>query len=144
MRNTFRKTIVLYGTAMAVLFIGLKLLEYRFLVKDLSLEVLLGIVAVFFAALGTWAGIRLTRRSASPPEGAFIPDRARAERLGISPRELEVLELMARGLSNKQIADTLFISLSTVKTHAASLFQKLEAGRRTQALRNAREIGLIP
>lgn len=143
MRNTTRKTILLYGTAMAALFFGLKLLEYRFLVKDLSLEVLLGIVAVFFAVLGIWAGVRLSRRGALSPEDAFDPNRSQAERLGISPRELEVLDLMARGLSNKQIADTLFISLSTVKTHAASLFQKLEAGRRTQALRKAREIGLI-
>ncbi|GJQ19851.1 MAG: hypothetical protein HBSIN02_02060 [Bacteroidia bacterium] len=135
-------TIILFGLSMAVLLTGLKLMEYRFFAKDFSLEILLGIVALLFVSLGVWAG----RRLAGPAPGTnlpFIPNRREVERLHISPREMEVLDLMSRGLSNKEIADTLFISLSTVKTHTANLFQKLDAVRRTQALKKARDLGLI-
>ncbi|MBI4418651.1 MAG: response regulator transcription factor [Ignavibacteriales bacterium] len=144
MRSSVRNTILLYGSAMAALFTGLKLVEYRFLVKDLSLEILLGVVALVFAAVGVWAGRRLSRQRIITGDPDFRPNQQELDRLHISRRELEVLEMMARGLSNKEIADTLYISLSTVKTHTSNLFQKLEAGRRTQALRRARELGLIP
>lgn len=141
-RPRLHVTILLYGLSMAVLLAGLKLVEYRFFVKDFSLEILLGIVALLFASLGVWAGRRLSS-PASTSNVPFTSNRREIERLHISPREMEVLDLMSRGLSNKEIADTLFISLSTVKTHTASLFQKLDAGRRTQALKKARDLGII-
>lgn len=140
-----RKLVLLYGLAMGGLVIVLKVVEYRFFLRDLSLEMMFGFLALFFTVFGVWAGVRLKRRPivvlADPN---FKVNQKELERLGISKREHEVLELMARGLSNQEIADTLFISLSTVKSHSSSLFQKLGAERRTQALQKARESGILP
>ena len=139
-----RKTILLYGIAMAALTGLLKFFEYRFLVRDLSLEFYIGLVAVLFAGLGVWAGLRLARREVSIANPDFKLNEAELQRLGISKREYEVLELMAQGLSNQEIADKLFVSLNTVKTHSTNLFMKLDARRRTQAVRRAKELGLLP
>jgi NarL family two-component system response regulator LiaR len=139
-----RKTILLYGIALAALTGILKFIEYRFLIRDLTLEVYLGIVAVFFTALGIWAGFRLTRPKVviAPPD--FSLNERELQRLGISKREYEVLELIAQGLSNQEIAEKLFVSLNTVKSHSSRLFMKLEARRRTEAIRRAKELQLLP
>jgi ATP/maltotriose-dependent transcriptional regulator MalT len=79
-----------------------------------------------------------------PRSGPFVRDQARVEALGITPRELDILEALASGLSNKEIGERLFVSENTVKTHAARLFSKLDAKRRTQAVQRAKEAGLIP
>lgn len=140
-----RKTILMYGVAMALLLVLLKVMEYRLVLRDLSMEAAVGFLALVFTSLGAWAGIRLTRRKTVVlPDPNFRVNRQELHRLGISKREHEVLELMARGLSNQQIADSLFISLSTVKTHSSNLFQKLGVERRTQALQKARESGILP
>jgi NarL family two-component system response regulator LiaR len=139
-----RKTIILYGVALAALTVILKFIEYRFFVRDLSLEFYLGVVAVLFAGLGMWAGQRLTRRKVVIATPDFKLNEPELQRLGISKREYEVLELMAQGLSNQEIADKLFVSLNTVKTHSSNLFMKLDARRRTQAVRRAKELGLLP
>jgi two-component system, NarL family, response regulator LiaR len=139
-----RKTIFLYGIALAALTGLLKFIEYRFFVRDLSLEVYLGILAVLFTGLGIWAGLRLTRQKVviAPPE--FTLNEGELQRLGISKREYEVLELIAQGLSNQEIAEKLFVSLNTVKTHSSHLFMKLDARRRTEAIRRAKELRLLP
>ena len=139
-----RKTIILYGVALAALTGILKFIEYRFFVRDLSLEFYLGVVAVLFAGLGVWAGQRLTRRKVVIATPDFKLNEPELQRLGISKREYEVLELMAQGLSNQEIADKLFVSLNTIKTHSSNLFVKLDARRRTQAVRRAKELGLLP
>jgi DNA-binding CsgD family transcriptional regulator len=139
-----RKTIILYGAALAALTGILKFIEYRYLVRDLSLEFYLGVVAVLCAGLGVWAGLRLTRRKVIIANPDFKLNEAELQRLGISKREYEVLELMAQGLSNQEIADKLFVSLNTVKTHSSNLFMKLDARRRTQAVQRAKEFGLLP
>jgi len=139
-----RKTILLYGLAMAALTVILKFIEYRFFVHDLSLEFYLGAVAVLFTALGVWAGMRLTRRKVIVANPDFKLNEPEIQRLGISKREYEVLELMAQGLSNQEIADKLFVSLNTVKTHSSNRFMKLDARRRTQAIHRAKELGLLP
>jgi NarL family two-component system response regulator LiaR len=139
-----RKTILLYGVAMAALTGILKFIEYRFLVRDLSLEFYIGFVAVLFTGIGVWAGLRLTRKKVIIASPDFKLDEAELQRLGISKREYEVLELIAQGLSNQEIADKLFVSLNTVKTHSSNLFIKLEVRRRTQAVRRAKELGLLP
>jgi two-component system, NarL family, response regulator LiaR len=139
-----RRTILLYGVAMAALTGILKFIEYRFLVRDLSLEFYLGAVAIIFTVLGVWAGMRLTRRKVIVANPDFKHDGTELQRLGISKREYEVLELMAQGLSNQEIADRLFVSLNTVKTHSSNLFMKLDARRRTQAIHRAKELGLLP
>ena len=139
-----RKTILLYGVAMAALTGILKFIEYRFLVRDLSLEFYIGLVAVLFTGLGVWAGQRLTRRKIVIANPDFNLNEVELQRLGISNREYEVLELIAHGLSNQEIADKLFVSLNTVKTHSSNLFIKLDVRRRTQAVRRAKELGLLP
>jgi two-component system, NarL family, response regulator LiaR len=139
-----RKTILLYGVAMAALTGVLKFIEYRYFVRDFSLEFYLGAVAVLFTAVGVWAGMKLTRKKvivAGPDSKLNEPE---LQRLGISKREFEVLELMAQGLSNQEIADRLFVSLNTIKTHSSNLFVKLDARRRTQAIHRAKEICLLP
>jgi DNA-binding CsgD family transcriptional regulator len=145
-----RKTILIYGILGGVLIVALKLVEYRFLVLEHSLEIYGGIVAVVFAALGIWLGLKLTRTRETvvvrevAVSGPFMRNDERLAQLGITPRELEILEAMAAGLSNREIAERLFVSENTVKTHAARLFDKLSAKRRTQAVQRAKEAGLIP
>lgn len=147
-----RKTVLLYGILGGVLIAALKLIEYRFLVLEHSLEIYGGIVAVIFAGLGIWLGLKLTRVRTTvvvkevpvPVASPFARNQARLQDLGITPRELEILEAMAAGLSNREIAERLFVSENTVKTHAARLFDKLSAKRRTQAVQLAKEAGLIP
>ena len=145
-----KKTILLYGLLGGVLIAVLKLVEYRYLVIEHSLEIYGGIVAVLFSALGIWLGLKLTRKTVVVKEvpvhvqGPFIRNEAQLEKLGITPRELEILEAIAAGWSNREIAERLFVSENTVKTHAGRLFDKLSAKRRTQAIQRAKEAGLIP
>ena len=147
-----RKTVLLYGLIGGVLIATLKLIEYRFLVVEHALEIYGGIVAVIFAALGIWLGLKLTRTRTEivvrevpvPVVGPFVRNTSQLDKLGITPREMDILEAMAAGLSNKEIAERLFVSENTVKTHAARLFDKLSAKRRTQAVQRAKEAGLIP
>ena len=147
-----KKTVLLYGILGGVLIAALKLVEYRFLVLEHSLEIYGGIVALLFSAVGIWLGLKLTRTRETvvvrevpvPVTGPFERNAARLEQLGITPRELQILEAMAAGFSNREIAGRLFVSENTVKTHAARLFDKLSAQRRTQAVQRAKEAGIIP
>jgi len=159
------RTIVLYGALGGLLIAVLRLVEYRFLIVEHSLEIYGGLVAVVFAALGIWLGLKLTRPKervvvrevpvpVSVPVSApvpvevpaaqpFVVDQVRLHALGITPREHEILTLIAEGLSNREIAERLFVSENTVKTHSSRLFDKLQAKRRTQAVQLAKEAGLI-
>jgi DNA-binding CsgD family transcriptional regulator len=139
-----RKTILLYGIALAGLTAILKFIEYRFFIRDLSLEIYLGFVATFFTGLGVWAGRRLTRKKVIIANPDFKLNEIELRRRGISQREYEVLELIAQGLSNREIAKKLFVSLNTVKTHSSNIFMKLNARRRTEAIRRAKELQLLP
>jgi NarL family two-component system response regulator LiaR len=141
-----RRTIFLYGIAMAVLLGVLKLVEYKYLVRDIPLEFYVGLIAVLFTALGIWAGLRLTRPKIVEVlvDGPFTRDDEAVKRLRISKREFEVLELMAEGLSNQEIAERLFVSNSTVKTHVSNVLGKLESSRRTEAIANAKQLRIIP
>lgn len=140
-----RRTVIIYGLSLAALILVLKLLQYRFLVRDLSIEFYAGILALIFTVVGGWVGFKLTKKKiVTVPVSNFQFDPARLDALGISKREHEVLELMARGLSNQEIADRLFVSVNTVKTHSANLFSKLDVRRRTQAVRKGKDLLLIP
>ena len=154
MMESGKRTIIIYGLVGGVLVAALKLVEYRFLVVEHSLEIYGGIVALIFAALGIWLGLKLTRPKerliikevpvpVRVPE-PFSVDQGALDRLGITPREYEILGLIAEGLSNREIAERLFVSENTVKTHSSRLFDKLNAKRRTQAVQLAKEAGLIP
>ena len=135
-----------------VLIVLLKLVEYRFLIVEHSIEIYGGLIALLFAVLGIWLGLKLTRKTETivvrevqvPASSNFTLNETKLRALGITRRELEILELMASGLSNREISERLFVSENTVKTHSSRLFDKLSAKRRTQAVQLGKELGLIP
>ena len=135
-----------------VLIVVLKLIEFRFLVVEHSLEIYSGLIALLFVGLGVWFGLKLTRKKEVhvvkevpvPAQQPFALNEDRLKDLGITKRELEILALIAQGMSNREIAEKLFVSENTVKTHSSRLFDKLSAKRRTQAVQIGKEMGLIP
>lgn len=148
-----KRTILVYGIVGGILIALLQWSEYRFLVIEHSVEIYGALVAAAFSALGIWLGIRLNRRQTivkeipvevRVPAAPFVPDDKKREDLGITRRELEILELVAQGMSNREIAGKLFVSENTVKTHCARAFDKLGARRRTQAVQLGKELGLLP
>src|SRR5258706_2432254 len=139
-----KKTILIYALTLAALVAFMNFIEYRFLIRDLSLKFYIGMVALLFTGLGIWAGLKITRRKTVLVNPNFALNDTEIDRLGISPRELEVLELISKGLSNQEIADQLFVSVNTVKTHTSNLFMKMDVKRRTQAIQKAKELQLIP
>ena len=151
-RWTLVAAVVGYGLAGGLLLLALKLIEYRFLVVEHSLEIYGGLIAAFFAAVGIWLGRSLRRKQVVervrevpvPADAPFVRDEERVAALGLTPRELEILDLIAAGLSNREIGGRLFVSENTVKTHARRLFDKLGARRRTQAVQIGRAERLIP
>ena len=150
-RQTIIHTLI-YGLCGGILIMLLKLIEFRFLVVEHSIEIYGGLVAAMFAGLGIWLGLKLTKKREVvvvkevrvPVTQPFTLNEERLKDLGITRRELEILELIAQGLSNREIADKLFVSENTVKTHSSRLFDKLSARRRTQAVQIGKEMGIIP
>jgi two-component system, NarL family, response regulator LiaR len=148
------KGIFIYGLSMALLLFLLKWLEMRFVIIDHAFEIYAGGLAILFTALGIWLALKLTRRKVKTvvvekeirinTNDPFRINEGEVESLGISRRELEVLQLMASGLSNIEIAERMFVSLNTIKTHSSRLFEKLEVKRRTQAVEKAKRLQLIP
>ena len=156
-----RQTLIhalIYGVTGGALIVLLRLIEFRFLIIEHSIEIYGALIAALFAAVGIWLGLKLTRKEEVvllrevevvkevpvPMSGPFTINEEQQRQLGITKRELEILELIAQGMSNREIADKLFVSENTVKTHSSRLFDKLSAKRRTQAVQIGKEIGLIP
>jgi DNA-binding NarL/FixJ family response regulator len=150
-RRRIARDLALYGACGGLLITALRLMQYRFLVLEYSVEIYSALVAAVFAAVGIWLGVRLNRRKPSGQKdepgtiaGPFVADERKLKELGITPREVEILGLIASGLSNREIAARLFVSENTVKTHSSRLFDKLGAKRRTQAVQFGKAAGLIP
>ena len=155
-----KKIVLVYGILGGALIAALNLIEYRYLILEHSLQIYGGLVAALFSALGIWLGLKLTRtretvvvREVPVPvevpvpiqvSGPFVRNEKQLQQLGITPRELEILEALASGLSNREIAGRLNVSENTVKTHTSRVFDKLSARRRTQAVQRAKEAHLIP
>jgi DNA-binding CsgD family transcriptional regulator len=159
-----KRHVLIYGIIAGVLIAALNLIQYRYIVVEHSVEIYGGLVAAVFSAAGMWLGLRITGHrppmalgtnheeggnpGASPSrEGQgqpFLANEKRREDLRITPRELEILNLIAQGMSNREIADKLFVSENTVKTHSSRVFDKLGAKRRTQAVQLGKELGLLP
>jgi two-component system, NarL family, response regulator LiaR len=147
-----KRNVLICGVVGGILITALKWTEYRFLVIEHSVEIYGGLIALIFAVLGIWLGNRLTtprqriivQQITVPAGEPFVPDEKKREDLGITRREFEILELVAQGMSNREIATQLFVSENTVKTHCARAFDKLGAKRRTQAVQRGKELGLLP
>lgn len=159
-----KRHVLIFGVVGGLLIVTLQYTEYRFAVIEHSVELYGALVAVLFASFGIWLGLRITRRreivretivirevpvameaiAPAPAPSPFTPDAVRLQTLGITARELETLTLVARGLSNREIATELFVSENTVKTHCARAFDKLGAARRTQAVQRGKELGILP
>jgi DNA-binding CsgD family transcriptional regulator len=153
-----KRHVLIFGVVGGLLIATLQYTEYRFIILSYSVELYGALVAILFAAFGIWLGLRITRSRETvretvvvkevlvPAEAPvpFAPNTARQQTLGITARELEILTLVARGLSNREIATELFVSENTVKTHCARAFDKLGAARRTQAVQRGKELGLLP
>jgi len=147
------KLILLYGISLAGLLFLMRWLEFRLLFISHATELYVAIIAIIFMVLGIWLAKHLTKPKTvlvektvyvSPSSENFERNEKAVEELGISKRELEVLELIAQGFSNNEIAERLFVSLNTIKTHSSNLFEKLEVNRRTQAVEAAKRLGIIP
>jgi len=157
-----KRHVFIFGLVGGLLIAILQYTEYRFVIIEHSVELYSALVAILFAAFGIWLGLRITRSretiretvvvkevlvpAEAPAQGQtpFAPNALRQQTLGITARELEILTLIARGLSNREIATQLFVSENTVKTHCARTFDKLGAARRTQAVLRGKELGLLP
>ena len=147
-----RKHVLLYGLVGGALIALLQFIEFRWLIVEHSVQIYGALVATTFAALGIWLGLRLTRHKETvivrevlvPAPAEFARDESQVKALGLTPRELEILERIAEGLSNREIAERLFVSQNTVKTHSSRVFDKLGARRRTQAVQRGKELRIIP
>lgn len=147
------KAAIIYSVSLAALLFLLKWLELKFIIFDHSFELYIGFIALLFTGLGIWLALKLSKpkiktivveKEVFVKHENFILNKALIEKLSISKRELEILQLLAEGNSNQEIASKLFVSLSTVKTHNQNLFDKLEVKSRTQAVGKARQLKLIP
>jgi len=147
------KWIILYGSSLALLLLLLRGLELFVLFSPQSQDIYIGLIALLFTGLGIWLAMKLAKPKTETiivekpiyvsTNNDFTPNEAEIENLSISKRELEVIQLMAEGLSNKEIAEKLFVSLNTVKTHSSKIFEKLDVKRRTQAVEKAKKSGII-
>ncbi|UII34623.1 response regulator transcription factor [Fulvivirga ulvae] len=146
------KYIIIYGVSMALMVFILKWLQWKYLIADNSLDLYTGLIAIFFTILGVWVATQLARSKVrtvvvekeiyrNRPEDDEI-DEAELKKLNLTTREYEVLQLIAQGNTNAEIAERLFLSLSTVKTHVSNLFVKMEVKNRTQAIEKANRLKL--
>lgn len=136
------RTVLIYGVLLALGALALQALQYPIWARAHTAGIYIGLIAAAFLSLGVWIGSRLFQRRAASE--VFEPNHRALATLEITPREYQVLQLLASGRSNKEIAGGLNLSPNTVKTHIARLYQKLEAVRRTDAVLRARELQLIP
>jgi ATP/maltotriose-dependent transcriptional regulator MalT len=165
-----KRHVLIFGLVGGLLIATLQYTEYRFVIIEHSVALYGALIAILFATFGIWLGLRITRSRETTSREIiretvvvrevlvhaetpapfvsialpFAPDTARQQTLGITARELEILTLVARGLSNREIATQLFVSENTVKTHCSRAFDKLGAARRTQAVQRGKELGLLP
>ncbi|ELR71959.1 regulatory protein, LuxR:Response regulator receiver [Fulvivirga imtechensis AK7] len=147
------RRIILYGSVLAVLVFVLKWLQWKFLIVDNSLDIYIGLIAIFFTILGVWVATQLTKPKVEkvvvekevfiPQPENFVINQIELEKLDLTNREHEVLQLVARGYSNADIAESLFLSISTVKTHVSNLYVKMNVKSRAQAIEKAKRLRIV-
>lgn len=144
------KHIIIYALALALLVFTLKWLQWEFLIIDNSIDIYIGLIAVFFTMLGIWVANQLTKPKIQeviiekevivPQAEDFTINERELEKLKLTKREYEILQLLIKGHSNSDIANQLFLSISTVKTHVSNLYTKMNVKRRTQAIAKAKKL----
>lgn len=155
------KQVIVYGVSLALLMFLLKWLELRFIIFNHAIEIYIGAIAIIFTCLGVWLALKLMKpkvetvlvekeiyinkviEKEAENKNGFVVNEKELTASGLSKREMEVLQLMAEGLSNQEIASRLYVSLNTIKTHSSKLFEKMDVKRRTQAIEKAKRSGLI-
>jgi len=151
------RSLILYGVLLAFLIFLLKWLQWKFLIVDNSIEIYIGLIAVFFTILGIWVATQLVKPKVEtitetviiekeiyiPRPEDFSVNQRELEKLNLSTREYEILQLLARGYSNADVAGNLFLSLSTIKTHVSNLYLKMDVKSRTQAIEKAKRLKII-
>jgi DNA-binding CsgD family transcriptional regulator len=149
--------LILYAIGLALMLLAMRWLEFKFIILNNEFEIYAGAIAIIFTGLGIWIALKLSKPKSDSyrvetkiiekeifkTNDQFVFNSVAFDELGISKREIEVLQLMANGLSNQEIADQLFVSLNTIKTHISRLFEKMEVKRRTQAIELAKKLSLI-
>lgn len=150
---SYYKDVILYSLSLAILLFILRWLEIRFIIIDHALEIYVGAIALIFTGLGIWLSFKLINRNTETRivektvylenEPNLMLNQEEIEKTGLSKRELEVLHLMAEGLSNEEIAERIYVSLNTIKTHTSRVFEKLDVKRRTQAIEKAKRLRVI-
>ena len=154
-KGGMRKQVLIFGLVGGVLVTLLQWTEFHFVILEHSVAIYGVLIALLFAGAGIWLGTRLfaprerivqvqVEVEVPAPTPSLVPDDTVRERLGITRRELEILEHVARGLSNREIGEALFVSENTVKTHCSRAFDKLGARRRTQAVQMGKQLGILP
>ena len=133
-----KRSYLLYGVVAGVLLVVLQAVQYKTMIRDMRLELYAGVIAILFMIIGVVVGLQFVKRKSTN-----AVDSTKANQLNLSVRELEVLHLLADGYSNQEIADKLFVSLNTIKTHISKLYQKLNVSRRTQAVQKARDLAIL-
>lgn len=142
-----RKFVLIYGLSLSALILLLRYIDYRHMIHSMSVEMYVGLISVICTSVGIWMGLKLTASKKNNEEqiqAHFVLNQEQLQSLKISRREYQVLELMAKGHSNQEIAEQLFISLPTVKTHGSRLYSKLNVNRRMQAVQAAQRLGILP
>ncbi|MBX2905948.1 MAG: response regulator transcription factor [Taibaiella sp.] len=152
----FNRHAILYGIALALLLFLLKWLEYKYMVLTHAQDIYIGAIALVFTGLGIWLATKLAKPKVETviiekevlvpgaPPGGFVLNQKAFDKLELSNREFEVLQWMAKGMSNQEIADQMFVSLNTIKTHSSNIFLKMDVKRRTQTVDKGRQLGIIP
>lgn len=145
--------VILYGLLLAMLIFALKWLQWKFVLVDNAIDIYIGAIALFFTILGVWVASQIMRPKVEtlivekeiivqPPE-VFTLNTAELQKLNLNNREYEVLQLLAKGHSNADIAAHLFLSVSTIKTHVSNLYFKMDVKSRTQAITKAKQLKII-
>ncbi len=136
-------TILLFGVLLAILAILLQFFEYRYLIGRLNTDIYTSIVATIFTIIGIWMGMNLLKPKSNLPDKNQQIDQEKIQALKLNEREYEILQLIAKGHTNQEIADQLFLALPTIKTHTSNLYAKLDVRNRTQAVHKAQSLQLI-
>jgi len=148
------KHIILYGFILAFFVFVLKWLQWKFLIVNNAIDIYVGLIAVFFTFLGIWVANQISRPKIKtvvvekeikvPEPNSYIPNECELKKLHLSAREYEVLQLLAKGKSNAEIGEELYLSIHTIKTHVSNLYLKMDVKSRTQAMDKAKRLKIIP